>query len=350
MTLLEIAKEANVSIGTVGRVIHNKKGVAPKTRKKIQEIIQEHDFKPNIFASQLKKTQSIHIGVLLPELDSGSGYWEQIYCGISKATAVLSPFNIKTTRVAFNRDIPEDTLEKGMALLKSGINALITAPVNPEEFKILLAQAEDIPYVFVDTPFENINPLFTIVQNPYQGGLCAGRVMKNLRGSGKYACVRMFKNAYNLQERFRGFKDFITQDSASSVIDGACYSIEVQKLYAYLDSLLESNPDIKGFFIPHAEIYLIAQYLVDRGIRDKTSLVGYDLLEANKAKLQEGLIDCIIGQRPIFQGMNAVYAIHSAINLKQDVKGRINVPIDIYYRENLIPETPDIFQLQIVNC
>ena len=54
MTVQEIAKLANVSAGTVDRVLHNRKGVSQKTKEKIQAIIAEHDYKPNIIARQLK--------------------------------------------------------------------------------------------------------------------------------------------------------------------------------------------------------------------------------------------------------------------------------------------------------
>jgi LacI family transcriptional regulator len=40
----EIARRANVSIGTVDRVIHNRQGVSELTRKKINAIIEELTF------------------------------------------------------------------------------------------------------------------------------------------------------------------------------------------------------------------------------------------------------------------------------------------------------------------
>ena len=44
MTLNEIAEYAHVSIGTVDRVIHNRKGVSEKTKKLIQSIIEEYGY------------------------------------------------------------------------------------------------------------------------------------------------------------------------------------------------------------------------------------------------------------------------------------------------------------------
>ena len=45
----EIARRANVSIGTVDRVLHNRTGVSKKTKHKILEIIKELDYEHPLF-------------------------------------------------------------------------------------------------------------------------------------------------------------------------------------------------------------------------------------------------------------------------------------------------------------
>ena len=68
MTLTEIAKLAGVSAGTVDRVLHNRKGVSEKTKIKIQSIIEENGYEPNLIAQQLKNNKTLNIGILLPKL------------------------------------------------------------------------------------------------------------------------------------------------------------------------------------------------------------------------------------------------------------------------------------------
>ena len=43
ITIKDIAKKANVSEGTVDRVIHNRGGVSKKTESKIREILEFHN-------------------------------------------------------------------------------------------------------------------------------------------------------------------------------------------------------------------------------------------------------------------------------------------------------------------
>ena len=53
MTINEIAKLAGVSRGTVDRVIHNRGNVKPEIQTRIQQIIRETGFSPNMAASAL---------------------------------------------------------------------------------------------------------------------------------------------------------------------------------------------------------------------------------------------------------------------------------------------------------
>ena len=49
----EIARRANVSLATVDRVINNRGGVSKKTKEKIELIIKELNYQPNILARRL---------------------------------------------------------------------------------------------------------------------------------------------------------------------------------------------------------------------------------------------------------------------------------------------------------
>jgi len=78
----EIARRANVSIATVDRVIHNRTGVSEKTKKKINEIIKELDYQPNILASRLASKNIIILAVLIPRVSEETDFWEVPLRGI----------------------------------------------------------------------------------------------------------------------------------------------------------------------------------------------------------------------------------------------------------------------------
>ena len=65
VTIYDIAKEADVSISTVSNVIHGVKShVSPETVEKIQKIIEEKQYKPNMSARALATRNSRIIGML----------------------------------------------------------------------------------------------------------------------------------------------------------------------------------------------------------------------------------------------------------------------------------------------
>ena len=66
----DIAQKANVSVGTVDRVLHNRGEVAKKTRVQILKIIKELGYTPNILAKSLASRKLYRIAVLVPDSDN----------------------------------------------------------------------------------------------------------------------------------------------------------------------------------------------------------------------------------------------------------------------------------------
>ena len=69
MTLKEIAKEANVSISTVSRVINQKntKAASPEVQERIWEIVRKSGYTPNSTARALKMGPSIPVTEAAPK-------------------------------------------------------------------------------------------------------------------------------------------------------------------------------------------------------------------------------------------------------------------------------------------
>lgn len=339
MTLAEIAEYANVSIGTVDRVIHNRKGVSEKTKKLILSIIEEYGYQPNLIASQLKSNKPFVIGVLLPILETGCDYYKCLFEGMNQAVAQLNPIKIELKLVTFDRQISGDALKKSGAFFEESglpIDALITTPVVPEEHMQIVSKLGQKPCVYIDTPLGTTQPLLTISQNPYKGGYCAGRIMRMFQDSGKFACIRMYSSAYNLRERVRGFTDYIQKDAKSIVVDEICTDLTDLGFYNFMKDLFARHNDIKGIFVPHAEVNFMSYFLVDQGLKSRVTVIGYDLVAQNREGLLDGSIDCIIGQRPEQQGSEAVYKLYQSSLLHQHVPSKIDMPIDVYFKENII--------------
>ena len=64
MTIKEVAQAAGVSTQTVSRVLNNRPDVAPETYQRVQRIIAETGYSPNVFARSLTQGRSQILGVV----------------------------------------------------------------------------------------------------------------------------------------------------------------------------------------------------------------------------------------------------------------------------------------------
>ena len=60
--IVDIAKMAGVSVGTVDRVIHNRGRVSEENRKKVQTILEMVHYQPNLMARSLASKNNIICG------------------------------------------------------------------------------------------------------------------------------------------------------------------------------------------------------------------------------------------------------------------------------------------------
>ena len=101
--IVDIAKMAGVSVGTVDRVIHNRGRVSEENRKKVQAILEMVHYQPNLMARSLAASKKqYHILAITPSFVQGE-YWEAISEGIDKAAAEMESYNITITKLFFDQ-------------------------------------------------------------------------------------------------------------------------------------------------------------------------------------------------------------------------------------------------------
>ena len=67
ITIYDVAKEADVSLATVSRVINGSEVVREDTRIKVQEAIEKLGYKPNAIAQGLALQKTTTIAIVMPE-------------------------------------------------------------------------------------------------------------------------------------------------------------------------------------------------------------------------------------------------------------------------------------------
>lgn len=82
VTIVEVAKQAKVSIATVSRVMNNNYPVNAKTKARVLKVIEDLKFVPNVQAQEVKKRKSKTIGVIVPSVDNM--YFPEVVHGIEQ--------------------------------------------------------------------------------------------------------------------------------------------------------------------------------------------------------------------------------------------------------------------------
>ena len=68
ITIYDVAREADVSMATVSRVVNGNPNVKPATRKKVLEVIERLDYRPNAVARGLASKKTTTVGVIIPDV------------------------------------------------------------------------------------------------------------------------------------------------------------------------------------------------------------------------------------------------------------------------------------------
>lgn len=337
-TIRDIAELANVSIGTVDRVLHNRGFVAPSTKSKVEWAIKKLNYTPNIYARQLKLSKRYKFGVLMPEVHQDAGYWDQAALGIHKAAKELEPYKIKIKIFHFNRYSENSFCRKFSQMITENLDGLLIAPILVEKCREMVSKIpKKVPYIFFDSDVPGTNRLTFIGQDPFKSGMLAAKLMHLLIGDqGDLAVIRILPEDYHINLRSEGFQSYFFENGCNHSIK--VYDWHERKNLNEINTLFNKiikNPNLKGIFMTNALTYLVASYLESRNLNKRIRVIGYDLVEENIKHLKNSTIDFLISQSPITQGYEGIMMLYRRIVLNHDVQETIMMPIDIVTKENV---------------
>lgn len=68
VTLKQLAKELGVSISTVSKALNNSEEIGEDTVRRVKELAELYNYKPNKVALSLKNNKTKTIGVIIPNI------------------------------------------------------------------------------------------------------------------------------------------------------------------------------------------------------------------------------------------------------------------------------------------
>ncbi len=341
--IVDIAKMAGVSIGTVDRVIHNRGRVSKEKLEKVKAVLDQVNYSPNIIARSLVSKKNYRLIALIPSFAQNE-YWMYVAQGITKAAEEARTYGVMVEQQYFNqydRASFDNAIEKILSAEFDGIviaNFFSASVIKLSE----LLNDRGIPYVYIDANIAGQHPLAYYGTNSYDSGAVAAQWM--LERIDKQKDILITKIFYQQDEvsnqvinREKGFLDHLHETGfmgniiyANLKIDTPEYNVET------LDNIFQGHKEkLPGGAITfNSSCHILANYLKNRNING-IYLAGYDLIEKNRVLLREGVIKLLIGQRPESQGFLAIKALTNKIILDVEPEKINFMPIDLLIRENV---------------
>lgn len=340
-TIKDIARMAGVSAGTVDRVLHNRGDVSLASMKKVQQVLDEIDYHPNMFAIGLAAKKRYRIICVIPYYIEHD-YWHAVAQGIDRAAYELKSFNVSIDYLYYQHADQLSYKKICDTFQKETADAVLIAPNFREETTKLtvLLEKRKIPYVFIDFNIENTHPLCYIGQDSKTSGYMAAKILMQYYKQGQELVIFLNNQKdspaeIQMQRRMEGFMQYIAEKYDQLTIhEIVLHKKDSDTNKKMLDLFFIEHPQAVLGAVFNSRVYQVANYLKENGCKLE-SLVGYDLLQKNVQHLRTGEVNYLIGQRPRLQGYCGVKALCNQIVFKQPVTAVKYMPIDILMKENI---------------
>ena len=195
-TIYDIAKKANVGIGTVSRVLNKHESVSKETRKRVLQVVTRLNYKPHPFAIGLARQRTNSILFTIPFF--ATFFFLEILRGIQQR---LSDLDMSMILLGINHpDQIEETLRHNIN--RHRVDGIIVCSMKIPEHLAKNKLFQRIPMVLVDTYHEGFD---SIAVNNVKGGYTATKHLLDLG----HTCIGMLNanlRSAPAKDRFKGYR------------------------------------------------------------------------------------------------------------------------------------------------
>lgn len=340
--IIDIAKLANVSTGTVDRVIHNRGKVSEEKKKRIEQAIKDLNYEPNLIARSLATKRPYKIIALIPQFEKGE-YWEKVSDGIQMAEKELSRYNINVGFLFYDQYDKVSFEKAARELANNKVDGVLLSTLFGDMVKELSVKLDNqkIPYVYIDANItEQQNLSYFGVDSYYSGKIAAKLLLKEIGKDsdiliGNYHSQKA-KPSTQISIRENGFLDQLKADRHVGKIHYLDYSNMKINNAGDLKKLLSDYSSEMGCIVFNSRIYELIELLEKENIdTQKIHFIGYDTVEKNIELLKKSKLSFLISQQSEMQGYNGTKALANYLLINK-LPEKINyMPIDILIKENI---------------
>lgn len=165
INIRELAKELNLSIGTVSKALRDSYEISEETKRKVFDLAKKRNYIPNPYASSLRRKKSNTIGVVIPEV--ADSFFSHAIKGID-LIAQRKGYHV-LIYLTYESLLKEEAIIKDFASGRvDGVLMSISSETN-RNAHILELHSRDIPIVFFDRVCEELDTA-KIITDDFESG------------------------------------------------------------------------------------------------------------------------------------------------------------------------------------
>lgn len=276
VTIEDIAARANVSKMTVSRVLRNSGQVAASTRERIEAVIHELDYQPNLLARSLSSKNSMILGVVLQHREHlfEYDYTSKVLSGILDA-AMAEGYQVMLCPSDDEADVRPGYTSLVKSRLLDGL-VLLKRKLDDPQIRFLV----DAEFPFVLLNHRNASRKVSYVDSKNTEGARLAVEYLASKGHRKIGFVRGKLNESNSDDRFAGFVE--TLDSLKLpfrenwVIQG---DYQQEKAYRECDKLFADRDRPTAIFCADDNMAIgVLRRLEELGLKvpKEIAVIGFD--------------------------------------------------------------------------
>jgi len=270
-TMMDIARDLDVSVVTVSKVLRNQGRISDATRKRVLQRAKQLNYQMNWVARSLVTRRTYTIGLLLPE------FGHPFFAEIARAVAQTVRNHGYHVIVSCFEEDPDLEVTEADSLLARRVDGLIIASSqSPQQLALFKrVQQQKVPFVLIDRPITGLRACFVGVDNRALGKLATEHLIAE--GCSQIAHLRGPEVGIAI-ERMEGYRRALAKHGFAPnphyIVDGG-HGEETG--YKGMQQLLQVRPLIDGVFCYNDPVAIGAmRAIMEAGLKmpDDISVIG----------------------------------------------------------------------------
>jgi LacI family transcriptional regulator, galactose operon repressor len=161
VTMSHIARDLDLSVVTVSKVLRNQGKISARTRKRVLRRAKQLGYQMNWVARSLVTRRTYTIGLLLPD------FTHPFFAEIARAVALTVRAHGYHVIISYSEEDPELEASELDFLMARQVDGLIVASAQVPRCRNMFRKIEsrDVPYVLIDRPIVGVKASFVGVDN-----------------------------------------------------------------------------------------------------------------------------------------------------------------------------------------